>query len=72
VTAYSFWYSASGLLVGFGFLFGGVILVWQGRHSNSTWLLTLGPMRIEISTGAPGVILATLGLLVIYVTRLGA
>jgi hypothetical protein len=71
VTPYSFWYSTAGLLVGTLFFLGGVILIWHRRHSHNIWLFTLGSMRIEISTGAPGVILATLGLLVIYFTRLG-
>jgi len=66
---YSFWYSAAGLVVGTLFFFGGVFLLWNRLESNNNWRFILGSMRIEVSTRAPGVILATLGLLVIYFTR---
>lgn len=70
MSGYSFWYSTAGLFVGTLFFFCGVVLVWHRRSSKNRWLFTFNSMRIEISTGAPGVILATLGFLVIYFTRL--
>lgn len=68
---YKFWYCIAGLFVGLCFLGGGLLLLWYKRSSDNIWRLMLGDMHIEISTKAPGVILATLGLLVIYFTRPG-
>ena len=70
MTPYLFWYSMAGLVVGTLFFVGGVLLIWQRRHSSTKWSLTLGHLKVEISSNTPGVILATLGLLVIYLTRL--
>lgn len=69
---YSFWYSSAGLVVGTVFLILSVVLIWRGEKSQTKWLLTAGHFRLEISTTTSGVILATLGLLVIYITRYGS
>jgi len=63
-------YSLGGLGVGATCVLLGFALVYFGRNGTNIWVLEIGRLRVQITTRTPGVILATIGLLIILATRL--
>lgn len=65
----SFWYAVLGLGVGVFFLAAGVLVIFWPRPGSLKWKIRIGPVEVDVVTAVPGVVLATLGFLVIYFTR---
>ncbi len=66
---HSFWYAVLGLAAGTFFFTAGVLVTFFARSSQVKWRLRVGPLELDIATAVPGIVLATLGFLVIYFTR---
>jgi hypothetical protein len=66
---YEFWYGIAGLVVGATCVLAGAILVYVRRQGSDTWRIRVGPAHIDIATATPGVVLAAIGFLIVYVTR---
>lgn len=69
MATYAFWYSVLGLAVGVVFFVAGVFVIFYPRHGRLHWFFRMGPLQMRLVTAVPGVLLAILGFLVIYVTR---
>jgi hypothetical protein len=67
--SHSFWYAVLGLGAGTFFFAAGVLVIFFARSGKTKWKLRVGPLELDIATAVPGIVLATLGFLVIYFTR---
>jgi hypothetical protein len=65
---YEFWFGIARLVVATICVVSGAVLVYARRHGKGTWTIQCGSARLEISTTAPGTVLAVVGLLIVYVT----
>ena len=64
-----FWYSVSGLVSGTLLFIAGLLTVFWRRTGRVEWVLQVGRMQMTLSTTVPGIVLAIVGLLVIWITR---
>jgi hypothetical protein len=69
---YAFMYSIGGLLVGGSCVLVSALLLHLRRNGKNSWICQFGRVRIEITTDTPAIILATIGLLIILITRFGS
>jgi len=66
---YQFVYSLAGLVLGFGGILGGVVLLMRGVAGSSTWTASVLGVESRVTDAAPGAILFVVGLLVVLATR---
>jgi hypothetical protein len=68
-TAYQFWYSVLGLVVGIVCVVGGIILFVHGVAGKTSWTASVIGLNSQLTDAAPGSIFGILGLFIIWVTR---
>jgi hypothetical protein len=64
-----FVYSLAGLGVGFACMVLGLVLLVHGVTGATGWVVQLLGLKSTLSDAAPGVVLAVVGFLVVFVTR---
>lgn len=63
-----FYYSIVGMVVGILFLLGGILLLLNGILGSSHFIASVAGGKLDISDAPPGIILAALGVLIIWFT----
>lgn len=64
---FQFIYSVGGLAVGLACVAGGILLFYRGVTGSTSWTAEL--LGISVSDAAPGVILFTVGLIIVWITK---
>ena len=62
-------YSIAGLVLGLAFALLGVVLLLHGVAGTAGWVVQVLGLKSSLSDAAPGVVLAVIGVVVVFVTR---
>lgn len=69
IISFQFIYSLAGLIIGSLCLVLGTFLLYSGVVGSTTWTANVLGFKSEISDAGPGLIIALIGLFIIFITR---